>query len=88
MVRRRIFPRMPPGDSGAKVLCISAGYDAFGRELGRIGMGQTGTLALALPGALAPTPFARAGLWAPGGIALLLLALALWRRGHAVLKSH
>lgn len=67
---------------------ISAGYDAFGRELGRIGMGQTGTLALALPGALAPTPFARAGLWAPGGIALLLLALALWRRGHAVLKSH
>ena len=48
---------------------ISAGFDAHGRELGRLGMGRTGTLALALPGALAPTPFARFGLLIPGVLA-------------------
>lgn len=59
---------------------ISAGYDAFGRELGRIGMGETGTLALALPGALPPTPFARLGLWGPAVLALLALAAGMCRR--------
>jgi len=59
---------------------ISGGYDAFGRELGRIGMNAAGTLALALPGALAPTMFSHLGLWAPAAMALLLLVGAGWRR--------
>ena len=59
---------------------ISGGYDAFGRELGRIGMGITGSLALALPGALPPTLFARWGLWVPAGLALVALAAGLSRR--------
>jgi apolipoprotein N-acyltransferase len=58
---------------------ISAGFDAFGRELGRLDMRVTGTLVLALPGALPPTLFARLGLLAPGLLALATLALgALW----------
>jgi apolipoprotein N-acyltransferase len=69
---------------------ISAGYDAFGRELDRIGMGTTGTLALSLPGALAPTVFARFGLLVPVVLVLLSLGAGLWgrRRAHGVLKSH
>jgi apolipoprotein N-acyltransferase len=60
---------------------ISAGFDAFGRELGRLDMRVTGTLVLALPGALPPTLFARLGLVAPGLLALAVLALgALWPR--------
>ena len=55
---------------------ISAGYDGFGRELGRIGMNTAATLALPLPGALPPTVFARAGLWGPGLLAAALLAIA------------
>jgi apolipoprotein N-acyltransferase len=52
---------------------ISAAFDARGHELGRIGMQATGTLAIALPGALPPTLFARFGLWVPvilGSVAL------------------
>jgi apolipoprotein N-acyltransferase len=45
---------------------ISAAFDARGRELGRLEMQQTGTLAVALPGSLAETLFARFGLWLPG----------------------
>lgn len=69
---------------------ISAGYDAFGRELGRIGMGMTGTLALSLPGRLAPTVFARFGLLVPVILVLLSLGAASWGRcrAHGVLKSH
>lgn len=50
---------------------ITAGFDAFGRELGRIGMRKSGTLVLSLPGALPPTPFARFGLAIPLVLALL-----------------
>ena len=57
---------------------ISAGYDAFGRELGRIGMGVSGTLVLALPGALGPTIFARFGLLMPVGLTVLALGLGGW----------
>ena len=57
---------------------ISAGYDAFGRELGRIGMNRTGTLALPLPGRLPPTLFARWGLAVPAALALLALGIAFW----------
>lgn len=63
---------------------ISAGYDAFGRELGRIGMGVTGTLALALPGPLPPTVFARLGLFVPAGLMVLALGGALWGRRREI----
>lgn len=48
---------------------ITAGFDAHGRELGRLDMARPGTLALALPGALPPTPYARFGLLIPGLLA-------------------
>lgn len=56
---------------------ISAGYDAFGRELGRIGMNVQGTLALPLPGALPPPLFARWGLAVPASLAVFTLGVAL-----------
>ena len=59
---------------------ISAGFDAYGRELGRLGMRQTGALVLDLPGALKPTTFARAGLWIPFILAVVVLALGLASR--------
>lgn len=49
---------------------ITAGFDAWGRELGRLPRGMAGELNLELPGRRAATPFARFGLWVP-----LLLAL-------------
>jgi len=49
---------------------ISAGFDARGRALGRLGIGRAGVLVLQLPGHLPPTPFARWGLWLPGLLAL------------------
>lgn len=62
---------------------ITAGFDAYGRELGRIGMGVAGSLVLGLPGRLPPPFFARFGLPVPGTLALLALAggVALRRRG-------
>ncbi len=57
---------------------ISGGYDAFGRELGRMGMGVTGTLLFALPGALPTTIFGQYGLLVPAGVSLTLLVIALW----------
>ena len=66
---------------------ISAGYDAFGRELGRIGMGVTGTLVLALPGALGATVFARFGLLVPVGLMMLALGLALGLAGWGWFRS-
>jgi apolipoprotein N-acyltransferase len=67
---------------------ISAGFDALGRELGRLDMRVTGTLVLALPGALPPTPFARAGLLAPGGLALAAVMLGwLWPKKRGVDRS-
>ena len=63
---------------------ISAGFDAFGHELGRVDMNESGTLALNLPGPLPPTVFARFGLAIPAVLAGLLMALgfarSVWRR--------
>ena len=56
---------------------ISAGFDAYGRELGRLGLGKAGTLVLALPGPLPPTPFARGGLLIPGALATIALLAGL-----------
>lgn len=52
---------------------ISAGFDAYGHEVGRIGLNTTGTLQIVLPGALPGTPFARVGLAAPMLLAILAL---------------
>jgi apolipoprotein N-acyltransferase len=53
---------------------ISAGFDAHGHELGRIGMLRQGVLVLPLPGPLPATPFARFGLWLPFALCGVLLA--------------
>lgn len=54
---------------------ISVGFDAFGRELGRLGLNVAGRLILPLPGPLPPPPFARFGLWIPAALALACLCL-------------
>lgn len=60
---------------------ISAGFDGYGRELGRLALGVDGFLDIALPPPLAPTFYARYGDWPVWG-AILLLALGLtgWQR--------
>lgn len=55
---------------------ISAGFDAYGREIGRLGWGRRGFLLLRLPGALPPTFYARWGLLVPVVLAVLALAAA------------
>ncbi len=56
---------------------ISAAFDGRGHEVARLGMQQTGFLPVPLPPAL-PLPFyARAGLWLPGGAAILLIIVGL-----------
>ncbi len=65
---------------------ISAGFDGFGQEIGRLGMQERGTLALDLPGALTPTMFSQLGLAVPLALGLgsLLAGLAgARRRTHA-----
>jgi apolipoprotein N-acyltransferase len=57
---------------------ISGGYDAFGRELGRIGMGEAATLAIPLPGALPPTLFGLLGLAVPGLMSLCMIVVGIW----------
>lgn len=62
---------------------ISAGFDAYGRELGRLAMNEAGILSLQLPGALPPTPFALYALWIPGSVSLAAIGLGiLVRRRH------
>jgi apolipoprotein N-acyltransferase len=66
---------------------ISAVFDASGRQVARLGLGATGTLEAALPAPLAPTPFARGGLWIPIGLSAFLLVLAgLFRRFRPVVS--
>jgi apolipoprotein N-acyltransferase len=57
---------------------ISAAFDAYGRELGRLGMGETGLLVRPLPGPVAPGPFARLGLWIPLILAMVVLVSGLF----------
>jgi apolipoprotein N-acyltransferase len=52
---------------------ISAGFDARGHELGRLGIDETGSLTIALPGAEAITGYARFGLGVPVLLAVLIL---------------
>ena len=71
------LPAMRAANTG-----ISAAFDANGRELGRIGMGEQGVLLVGLPQPLPPTPFARFGLAIPLALAAaaVMLALALSMR--------
>lgn len=57
---------------------ISAGFDGYGRELGRLDMNRAGSLVLALPGKLAPTPFSRMGLAIPALLALAGIGFGLF----------
>jgi apolipoprotein N-acyltransferase len=56
---------------------ISAGFDARGHELGRLGIDETGSLTIALPGAEAITGYARFGLGVPVVFALLILGCGI-----------
>ena len=66
---------------------ISAVFDARGRRLAAIPLGRMGTATLALPGAGAPTPFARAGLAVPALLGLACLGLAIWLRRRLVVTG-
>ncbi len=59
---------------------ISAAFDGHGRELTRLGLGQTGVKVVAVPGALPPPPFARFGLAVPLLLAVMAIAAALARK--------
>ncbi|HEY4174915.1 MAG TPA: apolipoprotein N-acyltransferase [Rhodopila sp.] len=52
---------------------ISAGFDAKGHELGRLGMQVAGVLPVHLPAPIVLPLYARVGLLLPGGVAILAL---------------
>jgi len=62
---------------------ISIVYDSVGRELGRLGLGETGVLVIPLPGALPPPPFTRGGL-----MIALILALVITAAGGLAFCHH
>jgi apolipoprotein N-acyltransferase len=62
---------------------ISAGFNAFGQELGRLPLNTSGVLVLPVPGALPPTPFARWGLLIPAILALIASTTGLTRSHRA-----
>jgi apolipoprotein N-acyltransferase len=59
---------------------ISAAFDARGHELDRLGMAQTGVLAVRLSGELPQPLYARVGLLLPGSVALISVFVGLFRR--------
>jgi len=59
---------------------ISAAFDANGHELARLGMRQTGIVAVPLPGALAAPFYSRVGLLLPGCASVLAIFFGLSRR--------
>ncbi|MCQ8241904.1 apolipoprotein N-acyltransferase [Rhizosaccharibacter radicis] len=54
---------------------ITAAFDGFGRELGRLEWGRAGTVIATLPPPLPPTLFSRAGLIVPWMLALVVTLL-------------
>jgi apolipoprotein N-acyltransferase len=74
---------------------ISAGFDARGHEVSRIGMELTDFRTVKLPGPLPRTVFSEFGLVLPGGLALVSLITGLlvvrrrevtWTSRHATKK--
>ncbi len=65
---------------------ISAAYDGFGRELVRLGLGQSGVVSVKLPGTLPPPYFARWG-W-PFSLLLALSVLTLSLVKRRIPRSH
>ena len=61
---------------------ISAAFNAFGHEMGRIGMNRPGFLSVQLPGYLPPTPFSRFGLAIPALLAALSVAAGVFPLGR------
>ena len=59
---------------------ISAVFDGYGRTMGKLDLGTEGVLDVALPTALAPTLYARFGVWIPMGFCALLLLFLRVRR--------
>ncbi|WP_338666209.1 apolipoprotein N-acyltransferase (plasmid) [Pararoseomonas sp. SCSIO 73927] len=59
---------------------ISAVFDARGRRLALLALGDVGTLSADLPAAMPPTPFARLGQAIPAALALVALGVAVLRR--------
>lgn len=55
---------------------ISAVFDARGRVVARLGLGQTGVVVAPLPRPAPATPFAHLGLWIPLGLLALVAAIA------------
>ncbi|MDB5371918.1 MAG: apolipoprotein N-acyltransferase [Belnapia sp.] len=55
---------------------VSAVFDAHGRRVAMLTLGEMGIVTAGLPGPLPPTVFARLGLVIPGGMALVCLGLA------------
>ena len=55
---------------------ISAAFDAYGREIGRIGLGESGTLDLHLPPPMDSTLFARLGNLLAVGLVILVAGVA------------
>jgi apolipoprotein N-acyltransferase len=62
---------------------ISAAFDARGRELGRIGMQQVGTLSIPMPSAINETLFSRFGLLLPAIAGSVALGAGLMARRFA-----
>lgn len=54
---------------------VSAVFDAYGREMGRIPLGETGVLQAQLPGPIAATPYSRFGLWIPGVLSAVMVMM-------------
>jgi apolipoprotein N-acyltransferase len=66
---------------------ITAVFDAFGRERGRLPRGEPGVLVERLPGRVAPTWFSRICLRLPAGLAVGVLICGLitpMRRGDSL----
>jgi len=57
---------------------MSAGFDAYGRSLGRLELGASGVLDVLLPAALPPTIFARFGNIGFFSLIFLMIAAAVW----------
>ncbi len=57
---------------------MSAGFDAYGRSLGRLELGASGVLDVSLPAALPPTIFARFGNIGFFSLIFFMIAAAAW----------